>query len=117
MPFFISLEKKIIKAKFNGKSSYIQMDANSKLGPEIIAGNLNQQSENGKILYNIINRNVLTVMNGMKSKYKGLITRKRITSKVKELSVIDFVIVSKDMEDMISQVVALRPRSQIKIQS
>ena len=55
MPFFRSLEEEIVKAKLNGKSIYIQMDANSKLGPEIIPGDPNQQSENGKILYNIIN--------------------------------------------------------------
>ena len=113
MPFFRSLEEEIVKAKFNGKSIYIQMDANSKLGPDIIAGDPNQQSENGKILYNIINRHVHTVMNGMKSKCKGIITRKRITSKVKECSIIDFVTVSEDIEVMISQVIIDEERDHV----
>ena len=52
-------------------------------------------------------------MNGMKSKCKGIITRKRITSKVKECSVIDFVIVSEDIEDMISQVIIDEERDHV----
>ena len=41
------------------------------------------------------------------------ITRKRIASKVKELGVIDFVIVSEDMEDMVSQVVIDEERDHV----
>ena len=37
MPFFQALEKEIIKAELNGKSMFIEMDSNSKLGPEIIS--------------------------------------------------------------------------------
>ena len=105
MPFFRSLEEEIIKATYHGKSVYIQMDANSKLGPDVIAGDPHKQSENGKILHDIIKRNVLTVMNGLRNKCTGRITRRRITSKVKEESIIDFVIVSEDIEDIISEVV------------
>ena len=105
MPFFRSLEEEIIKAQFNGKSIYIQMDANSKLGPEIFSGDPHAQSENGKILSNIIERNALTVMNGMVSKCRGSITRRRITCKVKEESILDFVIVSEDIADIIIEVV------------
>ena len=35
-PFFCALEQEILKAKLAGKSVIIEMDANSKLGPEII---------------------------------------------------------------------------------
>ena len=38
-PFFEALEKEIKKAKFNGKSVFIEMDANAKLGPNVIEGN------------------------------------------------------------------------------
>ena len=105
MPFFRALEEEIKKAQLNGKLIYIQMDGNSKLGPEIIKGDPHKQSENGKILARILKRNALIVMNGSESKCKGKITRRRITNKVKEESIIDFVIVCHGMEEIISGVV------------
>ena len=34
MPFFVALEEEISKAKLNGKSLILELDANSKLGPQ-----------------------------------------------------------------------------------
>ena len=42
MPFFRALEEEVKKAQLNGKLIYIQMDANSKLGPELIEGDPHQ---------------------------------------------------------------------------
>ena len=39
----------MVNAKIHGKALYIQMDANSKLGPEVIKGDPHCQSENGKL--------------------------------------------------------------------
>ena len=50
MPFFMALEQEIIKAEMQGKSMFIEMDSNSKLGQEIIPNNPHAQSGNGKIL-------------------------------------------------------------------
>ena len=105
IPFFRALEEEVKKAQLNGKLIYIQMDANSKLGPDIIKGDPHKQSENRKILARIIRRNALIVMNSLEKKCKGKITRRRITNKVKEESIIDFVIVCDEMDDMISNVV------------
>ena len=102
MPFFRAMEEEIIKAKMNGKAIFIQIDANSKLGPQYIEGDPHQQTENGKILSGIIDRNALIVVNGVKNKCSGAITRRRITNKVKEESIIDFVIVCDQMIDMIT---------------
>ena len=44
-------------------------------------------------------------MNSSKRKCKGKITRRRITTKVKEESIIDFVIVCQEMEDIINNMV------------
>ena len=104
MPFFRALEQEIIKAKIHEKSIYIQMDANSKLGPDMIEGDPHKQSDNGKILEGIIKRHALIVMNGVKQKCSGKITRRRTTSKVSEESIIDFVIVCEKVEEMISEV-------------
>ena len=80
------------------------MDANSKLGPAIIEGDPHNQSENGKVLAGIIKRHALIVMNSVKNKCSGKITRKRTTKKVNEESIIDFIIVCDYVENMISKV-------------
>ena len=59
--FFLALEEEIVKAELLGKSMIIELDANSKLGPQIIPGDIHQQSENGKILAGIIERHGLVV--------------------------------------------------------
>ena len=54
MPFFIALEEEINKAEMHGKSIFLEMDANSKLGPEYIKEDPHSQSQNGHILSGII---------------------------------------------------------------
>ena len=103
MPFFVKLEEEISKAKLHGKEIIIQMDANSKLGPTVIMGDPHKQSDNGRILAEIVERNSLVVMNG-DAKCKGIITRRRITKKTKEESVIDLVIVSDNIAQVIEEV-------------
>ena len=105
MPFFKALEEEVIKAKSSEKYIYIQMDGNSKLGPNIIPGDPHAQSENGKILAAIIKRNALIVMNSSNMKCTGKITRKRITKKKTEESIIDFVLVCENMDDMVEGLV------------
>ena len=75
------------------------MDSNSKLGPDIIANDPHSQSENGKILWDIICRNGLIVVNGMLEKCKGSITRRRETVNGVEQSIIDHVIVSHGLKE------------------
>ena len=96
-PFFQALEKEIVKAELNGKSMYIGMDSNSKLGPKIIPQDPHEQSANGKILQGIIDRHGLVVANGLPGRHIGLITRRRKTQISVEESVIDHVIVSEDL--------------------
>ena len=103
-PFFTKLEEEVEKAKISNKAVLVQMDANSKLGPQIIKGDPHRQSDNGKILSEVINRNALVVMNSVEEKCSGVITRKRCTGMVNEESVIDFVIVCDEMADMIEKV-------------
>ena len=104
LPFFLALEEEINKAEMLGKSIVIQMDANSKLGTEFVENDPHVQSPNGHILSEIIIRHGLIVGNGLKTKCTGLITRKRVTKEATEESVIDFVIVSSDIEDSIESI-------------
>ena len=105
MTFFATLEEEVVSAKMAGKSIIIQMDANSKLGKEIIPDDPKDQSPNGKVLEGIIKRNALIVVNSLQQKCKGLITRRRTTIDGIEESVIDFVIVSSDLVDDITELV------------
>ena len=80
-----------------GISIIIEMDFNSKLGKKYVDGDPNDTSENGKILAGIVERHALIVANGVKGKSSGVITRKRVTKKDIQESVIDYVLISRDM--------------------
>ena len=98
LPFFIALETEIEKAHLAGISVIIEMDANSKLGPEYIKGDPHVMSPNGALLSGIIERQNLNVGNGS-AKCQGTITRRRITTHRNEQSVIDIVLYSSDMDN------------------
>ena len=66
LPFFVALEKEIVKASVAGKSVIIEMDANSKLGPDYIPGDPHKITPNGKLLAGVIDRQNLIVVNGSK---------------------------------------------------
>ena len=97
LPFFEALECEIASAELVGKSVIISMDANSKLGTDYIAEDPHGQSKNGKLLADIMDRHALIVLNGLKEKCQGLITREKHTVDGIERSVIDFVIMSSDL--------------------
>ena len=67
---FVALELEIASAEFDGKSIFIELDANSKLGPGIIPQDPHNQTPNGRILAGIIERHALVVINGVVNKCK-----------------------------------------------
>ena len=97
MPFFTALEQEIASSEINGRSVILMMDPNAKLGQQYIKGDPHSQSDNGKLLAEIINRHALCVVNSLEQKAKGLITRVRNTTRGLEQSIIDFVIMSADL--------------------
>ena len=103
-PFFQALEEEIAKAGFAGKSIIISLDANSKLGSDNIPNDTHKQSPNGKLFAGIINRHALIVINGLKGKSHGVITRKRTTIDGEEKSTIDIVVVSSDLIEEVQSV-------------
>ena len=98
LPFFLALEAEINKAEMEDKDIIIQMDANSKLGANIIKDDPHVQTANGKLLNGIIERHGLLLLNGLKDVCEGAITRKRVTKNGVEESIIDFVIISPGLE-------------------
>ena len=105
MQFFVTLEEEINKAEMLGKSIFLEMDANSKLGSEFIQNDPHSQSQNGRTLAGIIRRHEMVVVNGLRDKCTGLITRKRVTKDGTEESIIDFVIISNDLVDNMESLV------------
>ena len=104
-PFFIALEQEIIKAELHGKSMIIEMDSNSKLGPQIIPKDPHHQSVNGKLLSGIIDRHGLIVANGVVDKCVGVITRRRQTKDTLEESIIDHVLLSEDLKNELESII------------
>ena len=104
MLFFNTLEEEIVKSELAGKSIIVELDANSKLGPELIPGDMHPQSDNGKILADIITRHGLIIGNSM-NQCTGLVTRKRITKNATEESIIDFILFSDDLKDEVEAIV------------
>ena len=93
----------ILNARLHSKAIYIQMDANSKLGKDILKTDVHEQTANGAALAAIVTRNALTVVNSLRDRVKGVITRRRIIEGGQEESVIDFLIVSEDLvEDVLA---------------
>ena len=98
MEFFLALEAEIVKSELAGKSTIIEIDANTKLGPEYIPNDPHPMSANGQILSKIIERQALIVANGT-TQCKGLITRQRSTTDRYEKSCIDLLLFSGDMRN------------------
>ena len=61
MKLFTALEEELLNAALKG-------DLNSKLGPEFIKDDTKPMTDNGQILGGIIDRNALTVVNGIRKK-------------------------------------------------
>ena len=101
MPFYRALEKEIASSELEGKSVIIAMDANAKLGPDLIPNDPKTMSRNGKVLAAVMERHALSVVNGMKDKCTGVITREMSTTRGIERSVIDFVIISNNLKEHI----------------
>ena len=88
------LDQEVKSAMLAGTAVCIELDANSKLGPDIVPGDPDVKSRNGKLLEKVIDDNDLVVVNGTQL-CTGLITRYRKTVNNIERSVIDFFIVCK----------------------
>ena len=67
----MALNNEISKAQADGKSVYVAMDSNCKLGKKYIPKDPNSISKNGEILADIVKRNALVVVKGIQNKRHG----------------------------------------------
>ena len=91
--FYATLEEEIISCEQENCGLIAELDCNAKLGREIIKGDPNSMSVNGRILWEIIQRQECTVVNATEMCH-GTITRSRMKGATKEESVLDYVIVN-----------------------
>ena len=94
--FWEVIETEVVNAKNEGCFLIIEMDANAKLGPDIIPNDPNPMSSNGSLLWGVISRQKLTCLNS-DPRCKGSITRYRKTTIGEERSILDFVLVCENM--------------------
>ena len=85
------IDIEVKSAMLAGALVCIEMDANSKLGHDIIKGDPNELSKNGKLLKQVINENNLVVINGTEL-CDGAVTRQRKTVERIEESVLQFIV-------------------------
>ena len=100
--FMNRIDLEVKSAMLSGAMICIEMDANSKLGPDIIKDDPKQQSKNGKLLEQVVIDNNLVVVNGTEL-CDGVVTRQRITVERKEESVLDFFIVCKNFFKLVKK--------------
>ena len=99
--FYARMEQEVINAKMFNNFICIEMDANAKLGPELISLDPNSRSGNGDLLIEMCERNNLVICNTTEL-CEGVITRQRVTVNGTEKSVLDYFILCQEMFSFLS---------------
>ena len=104
MEFYSILDQEIENALNNNCMVCVQLDANGKVGSEIINGDPHGISHNGQLLLDLIERKSLILVNGTE-KCSGIITRTRNKNGKIEKSVIDYFLVCQSFYNLIISMV------------
>ena len=91
--FYSALEEELSNCEQGRCGLIAELDCNAKLGKEIVRGDPNEMSSNGKILWEIMERQKCTIVNTTE-KCSGSITRSRMKKNIQEESVLDYVFVN-----------------------
>ena len=94
--FYSIIDQEVQNAKEEGCQILMELDANAKIGWQCYDKDPHLQSQNGKILVDLVERNNLIICN-VTSKCQGTITRKRKTKSGLEESILDFMILSDEL--------------------
>ena len=95
--FWQDIEAEIMNAENNDCLIIIELDANAKVGDNVIKGDPNSMSNNGQIMLDVFLRHNLFIVNSS-DLCTGLITRERVLENKTEQSVIDYIIVCERMK-------------------
>ena len=110
--FWQDMDKEIISAKEQNCKIIIQLDANAKLGKDILPADPNDISGNGKILLEMVERHNLCILN-TEEQCKGGITRHRNTVRGLEISVLDYIIVCQEMKISFQEMIIDEDRTRV----
>ena len=102
LAFWQEFESEVIRAKDDGCLVLIEMDANAKVGKNIIDGDSHSTSNNGKLLIDIIERQDLIIGNSLEI-CKGVVTRERVVENNTEKSTIDYIIVCSELAEYMTE--------------
>ena len=110
--FYAILDQEIEESISNNCLICLQMDANGKLGNEIINGDPNSLSLNGCLLLELISRKSLVIVNAS-DKCNGIITRMKVKGRITEESVIDYFIVCQELYSLVSSMLVDEERKHV----
>ena len=103
--FWSRVSSEIEDAQANEKAIIFQMDENLWGGPELIKDDPNKCNNNGLHFKKFLSKYpFLTVLNNL-DLCEGSITRKRVTIKGKEVSILDFFIVCDKLRPFIEKMI------------
>ena len=91
LAFWQSLEQEIVSAKNSNCMVLVQMDANAKVGKNIIPSDPNDLSNNGQLLLDLIDRENSSPL------CHGVITRHRVTQENVEKSILDYILICEKL--------------------
>ena len=80
----------------------VQMDANAKLGNDVISRDPNKMSDNGRLLKDIIERESLVLLNSS-TLCEGFITRHRVTKDSDEKAILDYIITCEKLAQFLEK--------------
>ena len=100
--FWQEIEGEVIRAKDENCYILIQMDANAKVGKNIIKEDQHSISSNGRIMLDFIERQCLIISNSMDI-CKGVVTREREFENRVEKSTIDYIITCEELSEFITE--------------
>ena len=104
LSFWQEIETEVINARDNNCLLIVQLDANAKVGNKVIKNDPNQMSDNGQIMFDIIQRQNLDIANAS-DVCLGTITRERVAGDKTEKSVIDYLIICEKMKTFLNKMI------------
>ena len=104
LSFWQTLEQEITAAKNSNCMVLVQMDANAKVGKNIIPADPNHLSENGRLLLDVLERQNLILANTL-PECTGAITRHRVTQLNVEKSILDYVIICPKLANFLEMMI------------
>ena len=99
--FWARLHQELIEAEEAGCAVIIQMDGNLHAGDTIIANDPNPMNKNGRLFSTFLSNNPSINLLNSSEKCEGLLTRKRKKGNKIEEAVLDFVLVSEELEPFV----------------